>query len=76
MKKILDEFVGNPIQTSILVIDFLVLMFHKPPAFVSLLMLGLLVGLSMFFGQRLNLFDGGILSMKSFGGKEKSSGAS
>jgi hypothetical protein len=54
--KILSELIDHPLLTSIFASDLLVLLFHKPPFFFSLIMLGLLIALSMFFGQKVALF--------------------
>lgn len=48
----IDEFIAHPLLASLLITDFAVLLFHRPPALVSILMLSLLVYLSMFFGTR------------------------
>lgn len=56
-KQILDQFSSTPLLTSLFIVDFAILMFHKPPTFFSLLMLAGLVALSMYFGQKLGLFS-------------------
>ena len=55
-KKILDALIDKPVLTSILVADTLILLFHKPPFFFSLIMLGGLMALCLYFGQKLALF--------------------
>ena len=55
-KKIIDNLVDHPLLTSIFVIDLVILLFHKPPFIFSLLMLGALVAISMYLGQKLALF--------------------
>ena len=55
-KKILSELVDHPFLTSLFVADFLILLFHKPPFIYSLLMLGGLMAMCMYIGQRLALF--------------------
>jgi hypothetical protein len=55
-KKILNGFIDHPLLTSIFVVDFFILLFHKPPFFFSLIMLGGLAVICMFFGQKLALF--------------------
>ncbi|MCI0653744.1 MAG: hypothetical protein L0Y38_07960 [Methylococcaceae bacterium] len=55
-KQILDQLISTPLLTSLFIVDFAILMFHKPPAFFSLLMLGVLVALAMYFGQKLGLY--------------------
>lgn len=55
-KKILNAFIDAPILTSIFVADLSILMFHKPPFIFSFVMLGVLVAMCMYFGQKLALF--------------------
>ena len=50
--KILNALIDNPFVTSILVADLLVLAFHKPPFLFSVAMLGLLMYLSIYVGQK------------------------
>lgn len=48
-----DKFLNHPLQASLLVVDFGLLMFMpliRPPIFLSLLLVGGLVYLSMYFG--------------------------
>ena len=54
--KVLKELLDHPLIASIFIIDFAILLFHRPPAFFSIIMLGALTGISMFFGQKLSLF--------------------
>jgi hypothetical protein len=56
-KQILDQLISTPLLTSLFIVDFAILTFHKPPTFFSLIMLGALVGLSMYFGQKLGIFS-------------------
>jgi hypothetical protein len=56
-KKILNGFIDQPLFTSLFVADFAVLLFHRPPFFFSLLMVGALVAMSMYMGQKLDLFN-------------------
>jgi hypothetical protein len=56
-KKILNGFIDHPILTSIFISDFGVLLFHRPPFLFSLLMLGGLAAMCMYFGQKLALFS-------------------
>ncbi|MEN8260122.1 MAG: hypothetical protein ABFS02_05965 [Pseudomonadota bacterium] len=56
-KEILNHFIDHPALTSVLVVDLAILMFLRPPALVSLIMLGILIGVSMFFGEKLALFS-------------------
>ncbi len=55
-KKILADFIDRPLLTSLFIIDFFILLFHRPPVFFSMLMLGSLVAMCMYFGQKLALF--------------------
>lgn len=55
-KKILDGLIDQPFLTSLFVTDFFILLFHRPPFFFSLLMMGALVAMCMYFGQKLALF--------------------
>jgi len=41
---------------SILAVDFLLLLFIRPPVFFSLILLGTLAGCSMYIGQKTALF--------------------
>ncbi|MDT4330589.1 hypothetical protein ACQE3E_00620 [Methylomonas sp. MED-D] len=56
-KKILNGFIDQPLFTSLFVADFALLVFHRPPFLFSLVMLGCLVGMSMYMGQKLALFE-------------------
>jgi hypothetical protein len=55
-KKILNALVDQPFLTSLFVADFSILLLHKPPFFFSLIMLGGLMAMCMYFGQKLALF--------------------
>jgi hypothetical protein len=55
-KKILAALVDQPFLTSLFVADFAILLLHKPPFFFSLVMLGGLMAMCMYFGQKLALF--------------------
>jgi hypothetical protein len=55
-KKILNGLIDHPFLTSLFVADFSILLFHKPPFLFSLAMLGALIGICMYFGQKLALF--------------------
>jgi hypothetical protein len=48
--------IDQPILTSLFLSDFFVLLFHRPPFFFSLLMFSGLLGITMYFGQKLSLF--------------------
>ncbi|MCX7066321.1 MAG: hypothetical protein QX189_09325 [Methylococcales bacterium] len=56
-KKILNGLIDHPILTSLFISDFGVLLFHRPPFVFSLLMLGALIAMCMYFGQKLALFS-------------------
>jgi hypothetical protein len=57
----LDELLNHPICTSIFVADLALLMFMpliRPPIILSILLVGLLVYLSMFFGAKFGSIEG------------------
>jgi hypothetical protein len=55
-KKIIADLIERPVLTSIFVTDFFILLFHRPPFIFSIIMLGSLVLMCMYFGQKLALF--------------------
>lgn len=55
-KKILSTLIDTPILTSLFVIDLAILLLHKPPFLFSLVMLGGLATMCMYYGQKLALF--------------------
>ncbi len=55
-KKILSGFIDQPLFTSLFVADFALLLFHRPPFIFSIVMVGALVAMSMYMGQKLELF--------------------
>lgn len=55
-KSILNVFIDHPLLTSLFVTDLLILAFHKPPFIFSILMLGALSAISMYLGQKMQLF--------------------
>ena len=55
-KKILDGFIDHPFLTSLFATDFFILLFHRPPFLFSLLMLGGLAVMCMYFGQKVAIF--------------------
>lgn len=57
IKKLSYHFIEYPVLSSILLNDAAILLFYRPPAIISLLMLGTLIALSMFFGEKLALFS-------------------
>lgn len=55
-KQILNGLIENPIATSVFVIDFILLLFIRPPFLFSLLLLATLAGSCMYLGQKLAVF--------------------
>ncbi len=55
-KKILTSLIDQPLFTSLFLADFAILLFHRPPFLASFLMVGALVVMSMYMGQKLELF--------------------
>jgi hypothetical protein len=55
-KQFLSALLNQPFLGSLFVIDFFILLFHRPPFFFSLIMMGGLVAMCMYFGQKLALF--------------------
>lgn len=55
-KKILCGFIDQPLFTSFFIADFSLLLFHRPPFLFSMIMVGTLVAMSMYMGQKLELF--------------------
>ena len=56
INRVLKQVLETPLISSIFVVDFAILIFLRPPFLFSLVMLGTLVGIAMFFGQKLALF--------------------
>lgn len=56
LKKIYACLIDQPFLTSLFLSDFFVLLFHRPPFLFSLLMFSALLGMTMYFGQKLALF--------------------
>lgn len=56
LKKFAEILLDHPLLASIFIPDLFILLFHKPPFFYSLIMLGALMGYCMFIGQKLALF--------------------
>ena len=54
--KIINALIDQPFLASIFIMDFAVLLLHRPPFLFSLLMLGGLAAMCMYFGQKLELF--------------------
>lgn len=55
-KNVLATLIEQPLLTSLFVTDLGILLFHRPPFFFSLLMFSALLGMTMYFGQKLALF--------------------
>ncbi|MCK5888547.1 MAG: hypothetical protein KAG19_01235 [Methylococcales bacterium] len=55
-KKITMGLVNHPFLTSIFVADLAILLLHKPPFLFSIVMMGALVAMSMFYGQKMAIF--------------------
>ncbi|MDG2364163.1 MAG: hypothetical protein P8L84_00660 [Methylococcaceae bacterium] len=56
INKVLKQLLETPLISSIFIVDFAILLFLRPPFLFSLVMLGTLVGIAMYFGQKLALF--------------------
>ena len=56
ISKILSTLIDHPLLTSIFLTDFFILLVHTPPFFWALSMFVLLIGLSLFFGQKMAIF--------------------
>lgn len=55
-KKIMDALIDQPFLGSIFIVDFALLLWIKTPIYFSILMLGGLMAMSMYYGQKLALF--------------------
>lgn len=55
--KVINECLDQPLLTSLFIADFAILLFHRPPLLYSLVMMGALIAMAMYFGQKLALFD-------------------
>jgi hypothetical protein len=56
LKKIINCLLDQPLLASLFLIDLGILLLHKPPFIYSLVMMGFLVAMSMFYGQKLTPF--------------------
>jgi hypothetical protein len=56
IKKILDTLIDHPLLTSILVVDFFILLLHDLPVFFSLLMLVAMMAICLYLGQKMAIF--------------------
>jgi len=57
LKKFQNALLDQPLLGSVFIIDFAILLFHRPPVLFSLLMVGGLVAMAMYFGQKLAFFN-------------------
>lgn len=55
-KKIISGLIDQPFLTSLYITNLAILLLHKPPFLFSLVMMGALIGMSMYYGQKLALF--------------------
>ena len=55
-KKIISGLIDQPLLTSIYIVDLAILLLHRPPFIFSLVMMSALIAMSMYFGQKLELF--------------------
>lgn len=55
-KKIINGLIDQPFLTSIYVTDLAILLVHRPPFIFSVVMMAALIGMSMYYGQKLTLF--------------------
>ena len=59
-KKISDELLAHPLLTSIFVVLSAIIIFTLPSAwYFNIVMLGTIIGLSLYSGQKLELFKSG-----------------
>jgi hypothetical protein len=56
-KKFINALIDQPVLGSIFIVDAAILSLHKPPFLFSAVMIGGLIGMSMYFGQKLALFQ-------------------
>ena len=56
-KKIITGLIDQPLFSSLYIVDLVILLLHKPPFAFSIVMLGALVVMSMYFGQKNSLFN-------------------
>lgn len=55
-KKIISALIYYPFIASLFIVDLAILLLHKPPFLFSVAMMTFLIGVSMFFGQKIALF--------------------
>ena len=56
-KKIITGLINQPVFASLYIADLAILLLHKPPFAFSIVMMGALVAMSMYFGQKNSLFN-------------------
>ncbi len=55
-KKIINCLLDQPLLASLFIVDLAILLLHNPPFLFSLLMISYLIGMSMYYGQKLAIF--------------------
>jgi hypothetical protein len=55
-KRFINGLIDHPLLASLFVVDFGILLLHKPPFIFSLIMLAGLVAICLYLGQKLALF--------------------
>ncbi|MCK4841715.1 MAG: hypothetical protein KAT04_07500 [Methylococcales bacterium] len=55
-KKIIDDLIDQPLLTSIFVVDFAILLLHRPPVIFSIVMMGYIICMSMYYGQKFRIY--------------------
>ncbi len=55
-KKFINGLIDQPFLTSLFIADLAILLFHNPPFIFTLFMMGFLIAMSMYYGQKLALF--------------------
>jgi hypothetical protein len=56
-KKFVNALIDQPFLGSFFIVDTAILSLHKPPFLFSAVMLAGLIGMSMYYGQKLALFQ-------------------
>lgn len=56
-KKFINALIDQPLLASIFIADLAVLSLHKPPFLFSVVMLAGLVGMCLYYGQKLAIFQ-------------------
>lgn len=55
-KKIISGLLDQPLLTSLFVVDFVILLLHRPPVIFSVVMMAYLVCMSMYYGQKFKIY--------------------